>query len=93
MTHVEIRYGVDKTSADDRGACVKVDGVDITRAVLAEGFAVDFNRDPSQPHHATVTLRLRADQLDLDMPDAVLDAIRHEPPVAKNADDTTQTEA
>ena len=71
MAHVSIRIGV--VEGDDRAACVLVDGVDITKSVLAEGFAVEFVNDATP--YAVVSMRLRTDRLDMDLPQAVLDAI------------------
>lgn len=67
MSHVSIRIGA--IPDDRRSAQVVVDGVDITKAVLAEGFAVEF---PQDSPHAVVSMRLRVDRLDMDLPDAVL---------------------
>lgn len=71
MSHVQIRIGRD--DADDRGAQVVVDGVDITKAVLADGFAIDITDYPKPS--AVVTMRLRVDRLDMDLPESVLNVI------------------
>mgnify|MGYP000923125607 CR=1 FL=1 len=71
MTHLSIRIGT--ADGDPRGAKVVVDGVDITKAVLADGFAVEFLHDPAP--HAVVSMRLRIDHLDMDLPEAVLNLI------------------
>lgn len=71
MTHLSIRIGT--ADGDDRGAKVVVDGVDITKAVLADGFAVEFKHEPAP--HAVVSMQLRVDRLDMDLPEAVLNLI------------------
>lgn len=47
-----------------------VDGVDMTNKVLIEGFAVDLQA-------GTVTLVVAADELEIDLPDVVVNALRH----------------
>ena len=74
MAHVQIRIG--QADGDDRLASVVVDGVDLTKAVLAEGFAVEFN-NPIQGK-SLVTMTLRVDRLDMDLPDSVLNATQME---------------
>ena len=69
MPHVQIRYGSEGGGVPP--ASVVVDGVDITDAVLRDGFGVEFPDD----HHAIVSMRLRADRLDVDLPGAVLEAL------------------
>lgn len=71
MANVSIRIGT--TEDDKRPACVVIDGVDMTDHILATGFAVQL---PNHPHErAVVTMSIRADRLDLDLPEAVIDAV------------------
>ena len=69
MAHVQIRYGSEGGGVPP--ASVVVDGVDITDAVMKDGFGVEFPAD----HHAVVSMRLRVNRLDLDLPAAVVDAV------------------
>lgn len=70
MAHIQIAYG---TPADGHPAArVLVDGVDITDAVLADGFGVEFEHDTRR---AVVSMKLRADRLDLELPDSIIDAL------------------
>lgn len=72
MTHVKIRTG------DAPGAFnLEVDGVDMSMAVLAGGLRVEFPESYSHP--AMVHLVIAADVLDIDLPDAALEAIRRKP--------------
>lgn len=75
MPHVSIRIGPDEN--DDRDARVVIDGVDITKAVLAEGFAVDFTRVLGMEPYpkAVVSMRLMVDRLDMDLPEGVLNLL------------------
>lgn len=61
---VSIKYGPPEKAA------VILDGVDITHAVLAEGFGVEFPEHPAG--EAIVRLRLRADSLDIELPEGVV---------------------
>ena len=63
MTHVKI------STSRDAGSIV-VDGVDISRAVLAEGITVAVSTAPGAP--SMVSLTLVADILELDLPEAVV---------------------
>lgn len=65
MAHVQI------ASEADGGYVVTVDGVDISHAVLAEGFNVEFETTPARLH-----MTVLAETLEVDLPDAVLDALR-----------------
>lgn len=71
MANVYIRIGTDES--DKRPAKVVVDGVDMTEHVLAAGFAVQMPAIPGEDH-AVVTMRIRADRLEMDLPQSVLDA-------------------
>lgn len=68
MTHVKI--------TSQRGcASIIVDGVDLSRTVLAENFAVSVSTDPEAP--STVSLTLAPDILDLDLPEAAIAPLIH----------------
>jgi len=67
MAHGKIAYS-------GTGASGIVDGVEIAASVLHEGFEVEFG--DAEAREAKVRLTIRASTLDLDLPDAVLDAIR-----------------
>ncbi len=49
---------------------IVVDGQDMSQRILVEGFDVDFER-------ARVTMVVEADVLELDLPDVVVNALRH----------------
>lgn len=66
MAHVQITAGPGETK-------LLVDGVDITESVLAEGFGIDFSKVPAGP--VVVSMKLRTDRLDLDLPDSIIDAL------------------
>lgn len=68
MTHVQITAGRDEVK-------VVIDGVDVTKSVLAEGFGVTFDEAGRKP---LVHMTLAPTFLDLGLPDAVLDALRHD---------------
>lgn len=61
MAHVQITLGSSKT-------IVRVDGVDISKSVLAEGFEVDLQSTP-----AAVRMTVSANLLEVDLPDATVD--------------------
>lgn len=67
MTHVSVTYR-------DGKAELVVDGHDITRHVLAEGFRIELSDVPMGP--ARVHMILAATEFDVDLPDAVLDVAR-----------------
>lgn len=67
MAHVQITASMGKVK-------VIVDGADITGSVLAEGFGVTLDDLGRQP--ALVHLTLMPKSLELDLPDALLDALR-----------------
>jgi len=60
----------------DGGHFVEVDGVDFSAKVLAEGFGVEFANDPAVPDR--VHMIIAADVLDIELPNAVVDALRAE---------------
>jgi hypothetical protein len=64
MAHVEIKQDRIGTTQ------VVIDGVDVSRAILREGFSVQ----PSNDGTWLVTLSVRADRLTADLPDAVIAA-------------------
>lgn len=72
MAHVQIKAG----SGIPGSGQVIVDGVDMTDCILAEGFAINCPREPSGQW--SVTMTLAADSLDVDLSDAVLNALRVE---------------
>lgn len=49
---------------------LSIDGTDLSLSVMAEGFAVDFTGVVP-----VVTMRLAADALDMDLPEAIIEAI------------------
>lgn len=67
MAHVQI------ASEADGGYVVSVDGVDVTHAVLARGFAVEF--PPIEDGPALVHMTVLAETLEVDLPDAIVDAL------------------
>jgi hypothetical protein len=72
MAHIQI-----KTNGDDRHrVCVIVDGVDMAEHILADGFSINCPPGPSEEW--SVTMTVCAESLDVDLPDAVLDAVRSE---------------
>lgn len=69
-THVEI-------GRNERGGhTLIVDGVDLSRKVLTEGFTVRFGGSPADPD--LVTLTVAADTLDIDLPAAAVEAFRQD---------------
>ncbi|MCZ3386330.1 MAG: hypothetical protein LH630_05065 [Actinomycetia bacterium] len=70
MAHVQIHL----SAAKPKDARVMVDGIDITRSVMAEGFAVTIESELGRA--STVSMVVAADTLDVDLPDAVLQAMR-----------------
>ncbi|MCL8026321.1 hypothetical protein [Nocardioides bruguierae] len=76
MAHISLRIG-GATPDDPRPARLVIDGVEITGSVLRDGFAIALAEGPDD--RAVVSLRIRADRLDLDMPDAVLQAVAAAP--------------
>jgi len=68
MTHVQITAGREEVK-------VIIDGVDVTKSVLAEGFGVTFDEAGRKP---VVHMTLMPKVLDLDLPAALLDALRHD---------------
>lgn len=71
MAHVQIKTGPGVTGV----AQLIVDGKDISREVMAEGLAVEFPTDPDGV--VVLHLRLPVESLDLDLPEAVIEAARH----------------
>lgn len=69
MSHVQIRQAHPGVYQ-----CI-VDGRDMTRDILAGTLSVEFPQD-SEFDVARVTITLAADTLDIDMPDAILEALR-----------------
>ncbi len=73
MAHVKIKMNPHGTTQEERFGLV-VDGVDIGKHVLADGFAINpgsgLAEDPP-----TLTIRLAATMLDLDLPAAVVEAL------------------
>lgn len=72
MAHVRIRSGEGVPAT----ASIEVDGVDISRHVLAYGFGVEFPEEPDGVAH--IKCRIVAKSLDLDLPGAVIEALRAE---------------
>lgn len=66
MSHVQIKTGSE--------FLVAIDGVDITKYVLAEGFSVTLPTSPDE--EAKVHLVLAVDDLDLDLIEAVVNPAR-----------------
>jgi len=66
MAHLQLTYGGSETQ-------MVLDGVDITKAVLVDGFAIDFGKGDGKP--AVVSMKVRVDRVDVDLPDAVLEAV------------------
>ena len=65
MAHISI------ARVDGRYA-LTVDGHDLSPSVLTEGFGIDFTGDIP-----VVQMRVVATELDIDLPDAVIDAVRN----------------
>lgn len=70
MTHVKI------STLPNGAHSLVVDGVEMNKKILAEGFAVELSTDLGQPDR--VHMIVAADVLDLDLPDAVVTALRQE---------------
>ena len=60
----------------DGGHSLTVDGVEMSDKVLADGFTVQFGDFPDEPDRVTMTVA--ADVLDIDLPAAVVEAMREE---------------
>lgn len=60
----------------DGGHCIEVDGVDVSFKVLKDGFRVEFADEPHLPD--LVHMVVAADSLDIDLPAAVIEAMRTE---------------
>lgn len=67
MSHVKIHLSKD-------GGRVEVDGIDLAAHILAEDFSVEFASELGQP--SKVRMTLAADVVDIDLPVAVVEAIR-----------------
>lgn len=68
MTHIQYRR-------DHQGrGTLAVDGFDLTPHALAKGFEIEIPEDLAQ--QAVVRVTLVADTLDVDLPDAVVEALR-----------------
>jgi hypothetical protein len=64
--NVSIKYGPRTQAA------VVIDGMDITHAVLADGFGVEFPQATDDKGAAIVRLRLRPDVLTIDLPEGIV---------------------
>lgn len=71
MPHVQLRTG--RACTNGGAAQLIVDDVDITMAVLADGFSLDIGEPGLTP--ATITMSIQVDDLDLDLPDAVINSL------------------
>ena len=77
MAHVQIKSPGPEGNPSIQ---VIVDGVDMSREMMAEPFSLDFG-DPHDPaRETTLTVAIACDSLDVDVPEAVLDAIRAKKP-------------
>lgn len=75
MAHIQIHANPrGAQGSDDPVFRMVVDGVDITSAVLGDGFSIEWPDDLTYLP-AIVNLRLSADVLDLDLSQSLLDAI------------------
>lgn len=72
MTHVSIRMG--GKYENGKSVEVMVDGTDITSAILRDGFGVTFGSAPEEK--SILHLQIIADELDIDLPDSVIDAVK-----------------
>ena len=80
MTHVQIR---NHPTMD--GHQILVDGHDLSTAVLADSLRVTAVGSPTGPDEIRVSITIAADTLDVDLPEAVIQAMREaedEGPVA-----------
>ncbi len=69
MPHIKIH------AEDGKPPSILVDGSEVNRMIMAEGFSIDTG-DCMEFRPPTVTMVVAADVLDIDMPDAVLSAVR-----------------
>jgi len=67
MAHVQIKMGPD-------GGTLVINGHDISRDVLAQDFRLALSTDPGVP--SVVHFAVRATTLDVDLPNAVIEALR-----------------
>lgn len=69
MAHVQISMGEGVPGT----ARIEIDGVDVSKIVAVDGFGVSFPNDPGGV--ATVTLPVIPSRLDIDLPDALIEAL------------------
>lgn len=62
------------TPGDDGGYSTMLDGFDLTPYLLREGFSIRPESDASFPDRMRVTMTISVDKLDVDLPDALVDA-------------------
>lgn len=70
MAHVQIKVPADNGDA----VSIIIDGVEMNRHILAEGFAVNFGKNPED--EVSVSMRMAATPLEIDLPEAVIVALR-----------------
>lgn len=75
MAHVQISAARRGPALENgKTVMVKVDGVDLTDSLLADGLGIEWPQDVTI-EDPIVVLRLAADVLDIDLPQSLLDAV------------------